>query len=89
MATMTFGKTMRRSGDGAGEVLEMELGPREVRRLAGDRRGLRITCAGGTLWVTQAGDPEDYYVGAAEEFTVTKAGPVVVQGMQAGQAEIA
>ncbi len=82
MATMNFGKTMRRHGTGAGEVLEIELGPREVRRLAGDHRGLRIACTAGMLWVTQAGDPDDYYLGTAEEFTLTKPGAVVVQGME-------
>jgi hypothetical protein len=83
MATMTFGKAVRRKGAGAGEVLEIELGPREVRRLAGDHRGLHIACASGLLWVTQADDPDDYYLGAAEQFVVTKPGPVVVQGMHA------
>ncbi len=81
MATMTFDKTMRRTGRGAGEVLEMALGPREVRRLPGDRRGLRITCASGALWLTQAGDSEDHYLAPHEQFTVTKEGAVVVQGM--------
>jgi hypothetical protein len=86
---MTVGKTVRRNESGmsevrpgSGDVLEIELAPRDVRRLAGDHRGLRITCAGAVLWVTQTGDPNDYYLGAAEQFTVNRAGPVVLQGLR-------
>jgi hypothetical protein len=93
VAMMSLGKTMRRNEPGAGggqpgtgDVLEIELAPRDVRRLAGDHRGLRITCAGAMLWVTQSGDPNDYYLGAAEQFTVNRAGPVVLQGLRAAPA---
>ncbi len=65
----------------ANEVLEVALAPRAVRRLAGDRRGLRIRCTGAALWITQDGDPADYCLGAGEQFTVTRPGPVVLQGM--------
>ncbi len=64
------------------EVLEVGLAPASVRRLAGDHRGLRIRCTAATLWITQNGDPADYYLGAGEQFTVTRPGPVVLQGMR-------
>ncbi len=66
---------------GSGDVLEIELAPRGVRRLVGDHRGLRIKCTTGALWITQDGDLGDYCLGAAEQFTVTRPGTVVLQGM--------
>ncbi len=65
----------------SGDVLEIELAPRNVRRLAGDHRGVRIKCTGGMLWITQDGDLDDYYLAAAEQFTITRPGTIVLQGM--------
>jgi hypothetical protein len=65
----------------AGDVLEIALAPRSVRRLMGDHRGLHIRSAGAALWITQQGDPVDYVLSATEQFTVTRPGPVVLQGM--------
>ena len=43
---------------------------------------LQIVCAVGVLWITQAGDPEDYILERGERFTVTRSGRVVIQGMR-------
>jgi hypothetical protein len=67
---------------GLGEIVEIELAPRSVRRLNGDHRGLRIKCTGAALWVTQEGDPDDYCLSGGEQFTVTRPGPLVLQGMR-------
>lgn len=87
MAAISYGKVMGRkqaaaARSGAGEALAVTLAPRSVRRLTGDQRGLRIVCAGAGLWITQDGDPVDYFLAANEQFTVTKAGSVVMQGMR-------
>ncbi len=66
----------------SGDVLEIQLAPRSVRRLNGDYRGLRIKCTGAGLWVTQEGDLDDHCLAGGEQFTVTRPGPVVLQGMQ-------
>jgi hypothetical protein len=66
----------------AGEVLEVALAPRTLRRLAGDHRGLRIRCTGAALWITQDGDPADYCLDAGEQFTVTRPGLIVLQGLE-------
>lgn len=43
--------------------------------------GKRVRCLGGTLWVTQEGDPEDHILSVGEVFTVSRAGRVVVEGL--------
>jgi hypothetical protein len=85
MAVMGLSKVAGGSAAGkrlaAGDVLEIGLGPASVRRLAGDFRGLQIRCTGAALWITQDGDLEDYFLVAGEQFTVSRPGPVVLQGM--------
>ena len=63
-------------------MLDVALASRNARRLAGDHRGLHIRRAGATLWIAQKGDPADYRLGAGEQFTVTRPGPVMLQGME-------
>ena len=35
-----------------------------------DSRGLRVLCLGGTLWLTQEGDPRDIILEAGDEFVI-------------------
>ena len=65
----------------ADRLLEIALAPRSVLRLAGDHRGLCIRCTSNALWITQDGDPDDICLGAGEQFSVTRPGPVVLQGL--------
>jgi len=53
-----------------------------VLRLEGDRRGTRIACRRGTLWITQEGDGLDYTVFAGQEFTVNRRGVVLIQALE-------
>ena len=55
------------------------LSAREIERLAGIRKGDSIVCANGVLWVTQAGDPEDYMLKKGEKFVANRRGVVLVQ----------
>jgi hypothetical protein len=50
-------------------------------RLSGDRRGARIRCSRGSLWVTQPGDPLDYVLRAGDGLTVTRRGTILVQAL--------
>lgn len=66
----------------------VRLGPGEVFTLTGDRRGWRIDCAEGQLWITQADDPADYILRQGQYLNPSKAGTIVVQGMPRGEARI-
>ncbi len=68
--------------------VEVPLFPREVVTLEGDRLGYRITCLKGRLWITQEKDPADYVLEKDEEFVVSKAGAVVIQGVEKSKALI-
>ncbi len=68
--------------------IDVRLGPGELFTLSGDRRGWNIACAGGRLWITQAGDPIDYALNTGEQFRVSRSGVVVIQGMPHGDARI-
>ena len=41
-------------------------------------RGARVRCLRGTLWITQEGDREDYFVRAGESFTIERDGVTLV-----------
>jgi hypothetical protein len=60
---------------------EIRLGYREVYQQDGDLRGVEVIPMEGRVWVTQAGDSDDYILGPGERFTITRPGRVVVQGM--------
>jgi hypothetical protein len=53
----------------------------EVERLSGIRQGDAIVCRHGALWVTQAGDPEDYMLRKGERFVASREGVVLVQAI--------
>ena len=50
--------------------------------LKGPVGGVTIACDSGTLWITQAGDIEDYIVPAGKNFTVPGEGSVAIQLME-------
>ena len=53
------------------------LGKGSLARLA-SRRGERIECLSGTLWVTQDGDPRDVVLEAGESFEFDRSGRSIV-----------
>ena len=55
------------------------LGARETERLEGLRAGDAILCIRGNLWITQAGDPQDYLLAQGQKFVASRRGLVVVQ----------
>ncbi|MBI2990528.1 MAG: DUF2917 domain-containing protein [Deltaproteobacteria bacterium] len=52
-------------------------------RLEGDWRGCVISCEAGVCWITQEGDPQDYFLEAGEKFAINRPGLVVAQGLTA------
>jgi hypothetical protein len=43
--------------------------------------GARVSCVGGSIWVTQTGDGADHVLGEGESFTVYLRGRVVIQAL--------
>ncbi len=71
----------------ANEV-EIYLTGKDLFRLSGDARGAQIASAGGTLWVTQQGDAQDYLLRPGETVKITRKGMVLVQGSPAARVRI-
>lgn len=46
------------------------------------RRGERIECQTGELWITQDGDPRDIVLGPRQCFTLDRAGTAVVSALR-------
>lgn len=46
------------------------------------RRGQRVICEHGVLWLTQSGDATDYLLPAGESFTAQARGHVVAQALE-------
>jgi hypothetical protein len=51
-------------------------------RVDGVKRGSTLFCDTGVLWVTQAGDRQDYVLHSGQQMTVTKRGKVLVEAMR-------
>ena len=47
----------------------------------GDRRGVKLRCLSGEVWITQPGDFVDHMVAAGREFVITRPGRVVIQAL--------
>lgn len=62
------------------EVYRLEAGKTGSVRVA--RTPVQIEAYEGTLWVTQEGDPRDYFLEAGQKFVATRPGLTVVQAMK-------
>jgi len=58
-----------------------ELYPGEPFSIDGDRRGVKLRCLTGQVWITQPGDAMDHLVGAGREFVITRSGRVVIEAL--------
>jgi hypothetical protein len=94
LSATTSGRTARRAeglGTGTAGVIQRALpqNARDVIRLAPGglwsrvpaQTGLRVTCAVGDLWITQAGGEGDAIVRAGASFVTASRGKVVVQAI--------
>ena len=48
-----------------------------------DARGTRLDVRHGRVWITEAGDPRDYFLGAGEQFQFTGPGTALVSALEA------
>ena len=55
---------------------------RAYQRMDGIRPGSTFFCDTGVLWITQAGDRQDYVLMPGQKMTVTKRGKVLVEAMR-------
>ena len=63
------------------ETTEVQLAANSLFRMEGDSRGVIILCRSGSCWITQEGDPRDYYLRDKKSFTTHREGLVVVQAL--------
>ena len=62
---------------------------RDYTRINKIKRGSRVFCDTGVLWVTQANDRHDYILRPGDAMTVTKRGRVLVEAMRDADFHIA
>ena len=70
------------------DCVDVNLDPGEVFTLLGDQRGAVIKSLRGAVWITQEKDADDYKILKGEEFTVSRTGRVIVQGVPAARIRI-
>ncbi len=66
--------------------INLDLG--EVFTLLGDQRGAMIKNLRGVVWITQENDADDYKMQEGEDFTVSRTGSVIVQGVPTARIRI-
>jgi hypothetical protein len=71
----------REDGTVLKETTQMQLAANSLLRMEGDSRGVIIRCRSGSCWITQEGDPRDYYLRGDKSFTTHREGLVVVQAL--------
>ena len=59
--------------------MDIQLRRGEVLCVSGTARECRITCGNGVLWVTQDGDPRDYFIKGGEGRSFTTLGQLVIE----------
>jgi hypothetical protein len=63
------------------ETTQVQLAANSLLRMEGDSRGIIILCRSGSCWITQEGDPMDYYLRDENSFATHREGLVVVQAL--------
>lgn len=68
--------------------IEVSLAGKDLFKLEGDQRSVRILCTEGTLWITLSGDPHDHILEAGQMYTVSRRGNVILSGLPAARARV-
>ena len=66
--------------------MEFIIHKREMVCIDGDARDLEVTSFSGVLWITQAGDPNDYILSAGEQFSISRKGRVTITACKTAKA---
>ena len=64
---------------------EVTLKGQDLFKLDGNRRGIHMDVTEGVIWITQAGDNEDYLLQPGQSFIVSHPGMVLAQGSPQGK----
>lgn len=67
---------------------DLSLARKRLCRVPGGRRGPLVVCLKGVVWLTQAGDEQDYILGAGDWVTVRRRGTVLVEALRDAQVRI-
>ena len=62
---------------------------RTFQRIDGIKPGSTLFCDAGILWITQAGDRQDYVLLPGQKLTVNKRGKVLVEAMRDANLHVA
>jgi hypothetical protein len=63
------------------EAKKLQMPRNSLLRVEGLSRGTKIFCRCGLCWITQEGDLKDYLLESERDFTVHRAGLIVVQAL--------
>ena len=66
--------------------MEITMNKGEIICIDGDARELEVTSFSGTLWITQAGDPNDYLISVGEKFRISRKGRVAITACKTAKA---
>lgn len=69
--------------------IELLLRPRQVLNLDNRQHGMAIECKNGMVWVTCAGEHQDYILRAGRSYTPRTKGRVVIQALDEARVDIA
>jgi hypothetical protein len=78
---LVIDRKKREDGAVLEKTTEVQLAANSFLRIESDSRGIIILCRSGSCWITQEGDPRDYYLRDERSFTTHQEGLVVVQAL--------
>lgn len=62
--------------------IKIRMQHRDFQRMSRIKPGSTLFCDNGVLWVTQAGDRQDYILHPGQAMTVSKRGKVLIEAMR-------
>ena len=59
----------------------VHLHAKEILELENQKGGIHLTVLSGTAWITQPGDPDDYFLQTNETLDIARKGLILIQAM--------
>ncbi|MBI5196491.1 MAG: DUF2917 domain-containing protein [Nitrospirae bacterium] len=69
-------------------LFKLILDENSILRIDGDRRGTRISCIKGAVYITQQNDIKDHVLPADESFLINRQGRIIIWALSAAAIEI-